>query len=209
MTQRELSKYRSDRQVTLFKSYKNDRSDFVWAESQLERDTQRYYEYQQNVISFKEQPARYEYIDDRGVKRGYTPDLEITTKDGIELRETKPAIFTRSKRAEERFNHLRGLFDEVKGLKIAYATDEQVYAGHTTKNLKKIHHFRRLSIAQIDLEAMHEALGEVTSFSKLTTYIQSLGLQTKHALALLSHQVFIFDYALELNENTTLTATGE
>ncbi|OKY25127.1 hypothetical protein [Thalassotalea sp. PP2-459] len=209
MKVKRLAKFRSDRQVTLFRTYQVDRPEYLWGESQLERNTQRYYEYQQNVISYKEQPARYEYIDDKGVRRWYTPDLEIITAQGSELRETKPALFTRSARAKARFNHLSALFDEVKGTKISYITDEQVYAGHTTENLKKIHHFRRLNISKINLSDLFKALGKTTSFGELKAYIQSIELQTKYAFSLLGHQVFIFDYQLVLNEQTILTATGE
>lgn len=209
MKDKRLAKHRSDRQVTLFRSYKNDCPFHLWAESQLERNAQRYYEYQSDVIAFRPQPTQYEYIDDRVVTRSYTPDLEITTRQGNELKETKPAVFTRSARARERFNHLRTLFLDVKNIKYSYITDEVVYAGSTTENLQKIHHFRRLSINNINLSSLFESLGKQTTFGELKTYIESLGLQTKHALALLSHQVFIFDYQQALTNTTVLTTIGE
>lgn len=209
MKDKRLAKYRSDRQVSLFRTYQKDIPCHMWSESQLERNTQRYYEYQLDVISFREQPAQYAYIDDNKVERSYTPDLEITTKQGDELKEIKPDIFTRSPRARERFNHLRKLFSGVKKTKYSFITDEDVYAGSTTENLKKIHHFRRLSITNINLPSLFESLGKQTTFGELKTYIESLGLQTKHALALLGHQVFIFGYQQPLSDKTVLTAVGE
>lgn len=208
MKNKRLAKYRSDRQVTLFRSYKNDCPYHMWAESQLERNTQRYYEFQLDVISFREQPAQYAYVDDNEVDRSYTPDLEITKASGIELKETKPAIFTRSTRAKERFNHLRTLFSDVKNIKYSYITDEEVYAGSTTENLKRIHHFRRLSIKNINTQTLIESLGAETTFGKLKVFVEKLGFQTKHALALLGHQIFTFDYQQPLSDDTTLTATG-
>ncbi|MGK0270070.1 MAG: hypothetical protein ACI88H_000705 [Cocleimonas sp.] len=208
MKDKRLAKYRSDRQVSLFRTYQKDIPCHMWSESQLERNTQRYYEYQLDVISFKEQPAQYAYVDDNGIERSYTPDLEITTAQGSELKETKPAIFTRSDRTKERFNHLRALFSEVKNTKYSYITDDEVYAGSTTENLKKIHHFRRLSIANINIPNLFTSLGQQTTYIKLKTYIESLGLQAKHALALLGHQIFIFDYKQPLSDDTTLTSTG-
>jgi hypothetical protein len=180
----------------------------MWAESQLERNTQRYYEYQLDVISFREQPAQYAYVDDNEIDRSYTPDLEITKASGIELKETKPAIFTRSARSKERFNHLRGLFSDVKNIKYSYITDEEVYAGSTSENLKKIHHYRRLSIANINTSNLIKSLGTQTTYVELKTYIKLLGFQVKHALALLGHQVFTFDYQHPLSDDTILTATG-
>jgi len=208
MKDKRLAKYRSDRQVSLFRTYKNDIPCHMWSESQLERNTQRYYEYQLDVISFREQPAQFAYVDDHEIERSYTPDLEITTKQGDELKETKPAIFTRSTRAKERFNHLRALFSDVKSTKYSYITDEDVYAGSTTENLKRIHHFRRLSIKKINTQSLIESLGVLTTFGKLKALIEELGFQAKHALALLGHQVFIFDYKQPLSDKTVLTATG-
>lgn len=208
MKDKRLAKFRSDRQVTLFRSYKNDCPFHIWAESQLERNTQRYYEYQLDVISYREQPTQYAYVDDNEIDRSYTPDLEITKASGVELKETKPAIFTRSARTKERFNHLRALFSDVKNIKYSYITDEEIYAGSTTENLKKIHHFRRLSIKNINIPNLFKSLGNQTTYVELKTYIQSLGLQAKHALALLGHQIFTFDYQQPLSDNTTLTATG-
>ena len=209
MKDKRLAKYRSDRQVSLFRTYKNDISCHMWSESQLERNTQRYYEYQLDVISFREQPAQFSYVDDHDIERSYTPDLEITTKQGDELKETKPAIFTRSPRARERFNHLRALFSDVKKTNYSYITDEEVYAGSTTENLKKIHHFRRLSITSISTKNLFKSLSKQTTFGELKTYVASLDLQAKHALALLGHQVFIFDYQQPLSDKTVLTAVGE
>lgn len=206
MRQKRLANYRADRQVTGFRSYKNERT--LWSESQLERNTQRYYEYQMDIISFKEQPAQYAYFDDKGVERSYTPDTEITTIHGDELKETKPAIFTRSKRAKERFNHLRMCFSEAKDIKLSYTTDEEVYAGHTTENLKWIHHYHRLSIANINVESLLDVCDEKITFGALKILVRKLGFQAKHAFALLGHQVFIFDYQLPLSDYTILTATG-
>jgi hypothetical protein len=208
MKEKRLAKFRSDRQVTLLCSYKNDSLVHIWSESQLERNTQRYFEYQQDVISYKAQPTQYEYLDDKGAERSYTPDLEVSKKTGAELIEIKPEIFTRSTRAKASFSHLRGLFSEKKNLKYSYITDKDVYAGSTTENLKRIHHFRRLSIAKINISKLVESVGTQTTFGELKVHVEALGLQAKHALALLGHQVFIFDYKQVLTDTTILTTVG-
>jgi len=202
-----LNNFRKARQVACFKSYKNGRT--MWAESELERNTQRYYEYQADVYSFKEQPKQYAYIDENGEKRSNTPDLLLQTVHGEELKETKPDIFTHSDRAVKRFNHLRMCFHKAKNLNLSYITDKEVYAGSTTENLKRIHHYRRLNISNINLTEVVKAIGEQPSFGALKQYVQSTGLQVKHALALLGHQVFRFDYKESLSDSTSLTFAGE
>ena len=204
MTQRQLKKYRSDRQVLLFQSIKNNRT--LWAESQLERDSFRYLEYLEDVVAFEEQPAQFAYLDDRDSQRDYTPDIKIINQDGVEeYLEVKPQVFTKSRRSKERFNHLRALFNEVKGVDYSYLTDSVVYENKLTENLKQIHHFRKLSLSKINIKHLINELGKSPSFGELIQYLKTVGLVKKYALSVLGHQIYKFDYKQELNEQTLLS----
>ncbi|MFT5298170.1 MAG: hypothetical protein ACI9YH_004217 [Colwellia sp.] len=201
---RQLKKYRSDRQVLLFQSIKNGRT--MWAESHLERNSLRYLEYLDDVVSFEEQPAQFAYIDDKNKERNYTPDIKTINKDGVEAYlEVKPQVFTKSRRAKERFNHLRMLFTEVKGVDYSYLTDAVVYEEKLTKNLKQIHHFRKLSLSKINISNLVVELGKSPSFGELIQYLKPLGFVKKYALSVLGNQIYKFDYKQELNEQTLLT----
>ena len=193
-------------QISLFKTYKNkDVEDYCWGQSQLERNAQRFYEYDPDVISFESQPKQYAYLDEAEEKRSYTPDLALNTIYGSEDKEVKPLVFTKSERAKKNFNHLRMCFHEAKSRSLSYITDETIYAGFTTENLKRIHHYRRLSIANISIESLIEAIGKTPTFGSLKIYVESLGLQAKHALALLGHQIYRFNYQEDLVDSTLLT----
>ncbi|GAA5130737.1 hypothetical protein [Thalassotalea piscium] len=195
-------------QISLFKSYLNG-GEYIWGQSQLERNAQRFYEYDPEVISFKSQPKQYAYIDASGKERSYTPDLSLETLKGERIKETKPVVFTKSDKAIEQFNHLRMCFHEAQILNLSYITDETVYAGETTENLKRIHHYRRLDISKISVPSLTDAIGKTPTFGSLKTYIESIDFQAKHALALLGHQVFRFDYQKPLTTETQLTFVEE
>ena len=201
---KQLKKYRSDRQVLMFQSIKNGKT--MWAESQLERNAFRYLEYLDDVVAFKEQPAQFEYIDDRNIQRSYTPDIQTINQDGEEAYlEVKPQVFTKSSRSQERFCHLRKLFSKVKGVDYSYLTDTVVYEGNLTENLKQIHHFRKLSLSKINIENLIIELGNSPSFGELIQYLKPLGFVKKHALSVLGNQIYKFDYKQELNEQTLLS----
>jgi len=203
MAQRVKHHWRSDRQVRLTKSYKD--GEYKWGESYLESMAQRNFEYDLDVLSYKPQPKEYEYIDDKGVTRFYTPDTEVERKMETENVETKPAIFTKGKRAKERFNHLRLCFLEAEKPKLSYITDEDVYQGERVSNLDMIHHYHRLSISHICMDSLVTIIGTNPTFGELNEYMKSLGYLKKHTLALLGHQKFIFDYTQPLTEITPLT----
>lgn len=204
MAQRVKHHWRSDRQIHLTKSYK-DGGEYKWGESHLEAMTQRSFEYDMDVVSYTPQPKEYCYTDDKGVDRFYTPDTEVETVRGTQNRETKPAIFTKSERAKERFNHLRLCFSEAGKAPLSYITDEDVYQGESVANLQKIHHFHRLSISHICMDSLVNAIGTNPTFGELSEYMKSLGYPKKQTLALLGHQKFIFDYKELLTEKTKLT----
>lgn len=195
-------------QVSLFKTYKNG-GEYCWGQSQLERNAQRFYEYDPEVISYESQPKQYAYLDATEEERSYTPDLALNTIFGDEDKEVKPDVFTKSDRAKKSFNHLRMCFHQAKGRYLSYITDETIYAGFTTENLKRIHHYRRLDISKISIPSLLEAIGKTPTFGTLKNYIESLGFKAKHALALLGHQIFRFDYQVALDESTQLTYAEE
>jgi hypothetical protein len=206
------SKYKNNfskgHQISLFKAYKNG-GDYCWGQSQLERNAQRFYEYDPEVISYESQPKQYAYLDGGGEERSYTPDLALNTIYGDEDKEVKPFVFTTSERAKKKFNHLRLRFDEAKNRNLSYITDKVIYAGFTTENLKRIHHYRRLDISKISIPSLVEAIGKTPKFSALKNHIESLGLLAKHALAILGHQIYRFNYQVKLNDNTQLTFLEE
>ncbi|GAA5135325.1 MULTISPECIES: hypothetical protein [Colwelliaceae] len=204
MAQRVMHNWRSDRQIRLSKSYK-DGGEYKWGESHLESMAQRNFEYDLDVLSYKTQPKEYRYIDDKGVTRFYTPDTEVDTTKGPKNVETKPAIFTKGKRAVERFNHLRLCFSEAGKAPLSYITDEDVYQGEQVANLQKIHHYHRLSIDHICMDGVICAVGTNPTFGELSQHMKSLGYPKKQTLALLGHQKFIFDYKESLTEKTQLT----
>ncbi|MDN5073248.1 Tn7 transposase TnsA N-terminal domain-containing protein [Aliarcobacter butzleri] len=109
-----------------FASYKNKIQ--VAFESVLERDFYMLLEFDENVISYVEQPItiNYEYKD--GSKRKYTPDCLITYKDGTErYYEVKYINEIRNdSEVREKLNFLKSYFYDEHTLKFDIFTDEDI-----------------------------------------------------------------------------------
>lgn len=109
-----------------FASYKNKIQ--VAFESVLERDFYMLLEFDENVISYAEQPItiNYEYKD--GSKRRYTPDCLITYKDGTErYYEVKYINEIRNdSELREKLDFLKSYFYDEHTLKFDIFTDEDI-----------------------------------------------------------------------------------
>ncbi|MFX4238770.1 Tn7 transposase TnsA N-terminal domain-containing protein [Aliarcobacter butzleri] len=109
-----------------FASYKNKIQ--IAFESVLERDFYMLLEFDENVISYAEQPItiNYEYKD--GSKRRYTPDCLITYKDGTgRYYEVKYINEIRNdSELREKLNFLKSYFYDEHTLKFDIFTDEDI-----------------------------------------------------------------------------------
>lgn len=109
-----------------FASYKNKIQ--IAFESVLERDFYMLLEFDENVISYAEQPItiNYEYKD--GSKRRYTPDCLITYKDGTErYYEVKYINEIRNdSELREKLDFLKSYFYDEHTLKFDIFTDEDI-----------------------------------------------------------------------------------
>ncbi|MFX4281263.1 Tn7 transposase TnsA N-terminal domain-containing protein [Aliarcobacter butzleri] len=109
-----------------FASYKNKIQ--IAFESVLERDFYMLLEFDENVVSYAEQPItiNYEYKD--GSKRRYTPDCLITYKDGTERYYELKYIneIRNDSELREKLDFLKSYFYDEYTLKFDIFTDEDI-----------------------------------------------------------------------------------
>ena len=143
-----------------FASYKNKIQ--IAFESVLERDFYMLLEFDENVISYSEQPItiNYEYKD--GSKRRYTPDCLITYKDGTErYYEVKYINEIRNdSELREKLDFLRSYFYDEYTLKFDIFTDEEIGKIYLD-NLKFLYKFAFIPQDNEKLVKINKILNEV------------------------------------------------
>lgn len=123
-----------------FASYKNKSQ--IAFESVLERDFYMILEFNNNVVSYEEQPLsiQYDYID--GNKRRYTPDTLVTYKNNLQiLYEVKYANEIRNnEKLQEKIAYLKKYLSEKYQLDFEIFTDEDINKDYL-ENLKFLYKY--------------------------------------------------------------------
>lgn len=147
-----------------FASYKNKIQ--IAFESVLERDFYMLLEFDENVISYVEQPItiNYEYKD--GSKRRYTPDCLITYKDGTErYYEVKYINEIRNdSELREKLDFLKSYFYDEHTLKFDIFTDEEIGKIYLD-NLKFLYKFAFILQDNEKIVKINKILNEVDKIS--------------------------------------------
>jgi hypothetical protein len=147
-----------------FASYKNKIQ--IAFESVLERDFYMLLEFDENVISYAEQPItiNYEYKD--GSKRRYTPDCLITYKDGTErYYEVKYINEIRNdSELREKLDFLKSYFYDEHTLKFDIFTDEEIGKIYLD-NLKFLYKFAFIPQDNEKIVKINKILNEVDKTS--------------------------------------------
>lgn len=143
-----------------FASYKNKIQ--IAFESVLERDFYMLLEFDENVISYTEQPITiyYEYKD--GSKRKYTPDCLVAYKDGTDrYYEVKYINEIRNDRElREKIDFLKSYFYNEYTLKFDIFTDEEISKIHLD-NLKFLYKFAFIPQDNEKIVKINKILNEV------------------------------------------------
>ena len=147
-----------------FASYKNKIQ--IAFESVLERDFYMLLEFDENVISYSEQPItiNYEYKD--GSKRRYTPDCLITYKDGTErYYEVKYINEIRNdSELREKLDFLKLYFYDEHTLRFDIFTDEEIGKIYLN-NLKFLYKFAFIPQDNKKIVKINKILNEVDNIS--------------------------------------------
>ncbi|AYJ79351.1 TnsA endonuclease N-terminal domain-containing protein [Aliarcobacter cryaerophilus] len=143
-----------------FASYKNKKQ--IAFESVLERDFYMLLEFDENVISYAEQPItiNYEYKD--GSKRKYTPDCLVAYKDGTDrYYEVKYINEIRNdSELREKIDFLKSYFYNEYTLKFDIFTDEEISKIYLD-NLKFLYKFAFISQDNEKIVRINKILNEV------------------------------------------------
>lgn len=147
-----------------FASYKNKIQ--IAFESVLERDFYMLLEFDENVISYAEQPItiNYEYKD--GSKRRYTPDSLVTYKDGTErYYEVKYINEIRNdSELREKLDFLKSYFYDEHTLRFDIFTDEEIGKIYLN-NLKFLYKFAFIPQDNKKIVKINKILNKVDNIS--------------------------------------------
>jgi TnsA endonuclease N terminal len=113
-------------------SYKMGRA-VAW-ESQIERDFIYLLEFDPDVLSYQEQPRKFQYRAD-GKVHSYTPDLEVTTKDKTLIIEIKPASKAKDDEHQRLFKRVAPVI-EAEGFEYRVVTDAMIRHEPQLSNIK-------------------------------------------------------------------------
>lgn len=113
-------------------SYKMGRA-VAW-ESQIERDFIYLLEFDPDVLSYQEQPRKFQYRAD-GKLHSYTPDFEAKTKDKTLIIEVKPAKKAREPDTQRLFKLVAPVI-EAEGFEYRVVTDTMIRNEPQLSNIK-------------------------------------------------------------------------
>lgn len=143
---RKISNKRSSKKTGFFPSNKNQRS--VAFESLLERDYIYLLEFDQDVISYIEQPMTIKYSFN-GKCYKYTPDFQVLRKTKSQIIEIKPkAKLIKILKDENKYRGLQAGFKYAQAYDSEYkiVTDNDIHVGCLLKNIKYLFTFSNIDV---------------------------------------------------------------
>ena len=140
-----------------FASYKNKKQ--IAFESVLERDFYMLLEFDENVVSYQEQPItiNYEYVD--SLKRKYTPDCLVTYKDRTQIYYEVKYIneINNDEELRIKLDFLKKYFHQKYSYSLNLFTDEEIYK-EELENFKFLYKFAFLPINKEKTEQINKIL---------------------------------------------------
>lgn len=188
-----------------FKSYKNDK--LIEYESILERDFYMTLEFDDEVLSYEEQPLRinYEYKD--GASYRYTPDCLVTYHDNTQKYfEVKYANNIRDDiELREKLDFLIAYFTEHININLEIATDEDIDSIYL-ENLNFLYNFAYLKEDKEKysyIENTLEDLKDDTTVEQLLMLLSNNKMEQLRYLPYVWNYLFINTYLIELDKKLT------
>ena len=157
---RKITNSGSRKNTGFFPSIKNERP--VAFESLLERDYMYLLEYDDDVITYKEQPLTISYCLDNRIRR-YTPDFSVKRKNKTQLIEIKPQSKLKKILYDDymlkKYN-AAALFCKSNGYsEFNIVTDEEIRSGHLLNNIKYLFSYSKLVVPAFEkLEIRNELM---------------------------------------------------
>ncbi len=188
-----------------FKSYKNDKQ--IAYESILERDFYMTLEFDDEVLSYEEQPLRinYEYKD--GISYRYTPDCLVTYHDNTQKYfEVKYANNIRDDiELKEKLDFLIAYFSEQINIDLEIATDEDIDSIYL-ENLNFLYNFAYLQEDEEKysyIENTLENLNDDITVEQLLLQLSNDKMEQLRYLPYIWNYLFINTYLIDLDEKIT------
>lgn len=188
-----------------FKSYKNDK--LIEYESILERDFYMTLEFDDEVLSYEEQPLRinYEYKD--GISYRYTPDCLVTYHDNTQKYfEVKYANNIRDDiELKEKLDFLIAYFTEHINIDLEIATDENIDSIYL-ENLNFLYNFAYLKEDKEKysyIENTLENLKDDTTVEQLLMLLSNNKMEQLRYLPYVWNYLFINTYIIDLDKKLT------
>lgn len=190
------------KRIGIFQSQKMQ-SPIAW-ESYLERDYIYLLEFDQNVLSFKEQRLKI-YADVDGTKRTYTPDFFVERTDQFNIVEVKPQKRVQTMPAQIQIAIGTAFCEQMKmkisskPIKYVVVTEDDIRKGYLLENILMLHGYLRM---QVSFDIHHRTVQILNN--RVSTSIRELSLELNkynviNSLAVVYHLISTGFLLVDLN----------
>lgn len=184
-------------------SHKNGCS-VVW-ESLLERDAFYAAEFDKEVVRYVPQPRQFTYFLD-GRSAVYTPDLEVTLRDGsLAYQEVKPDSKVDDPEAQPKWNAIERTLAS-QGYAFTFVRASDIERGHRAHNIRLLYRYagwRDVELAVAGLER-HLSRGQESTVASLSLLLRRWGMDPAAVYYALFHQQLRCDLESEVINGQTL-----
>ena len=168
-------------------------------ESLIERDSLYTFDFEQDVLTFEEQPLSIEYEHEKK-NRHYIPDFLLKKSDCSVIVECKPLALVDLPENRRKFDAAREWCKE-HGHRFQIFTDAELRAGFRLENIKLLTRFARQHVGPETRSRIYSRLlssgNDVTLYS-LASYVSPANLES--AITTILHMAFHHEIVLPLNE---------
>lgn len=202
MKSRKITNTGTLKNIGKFPSIKNGK--LVWFESHLERDFIYLTEFDKDVVQYREQPFKIQYLLD-GKRHNYFPDFLLERKDKKQIIEIKP----QSKVEKDDFIYFSKIMKNhlaKEDYEYLVITDSSIRLQPKLSNIQLLWRYARLPINTKHKILLYELFDNSQSFSfiEICSFLEQAKEPRELIYALLFHAYLITDIEKPITQNSVI-----
>ena len=202
MKSRKITNTGTLKNIGKFPSLKNGK--LVWFESHLERDFIYLTEFDKDVVQYREQPFKIQYLLD-GKRHNYFPDFLLERKDKKQVIEIKP----QSKTEKDDFIYFSKIMKNhlaKEGYEYLVITDSSIRLQPKLSNIKLLWRYARLPINTKHKILLYELFDNLKSFSfiEICSFLEQAKELRELIYTLLFHGCLITDIEKPITRDSVI-----